>query len=176
MRSSGTTRISLAQDRGQRPLILRHDLLLKFSKGKQYLHNEITEKVKVQKMQPVTKKVDGERVWLKNDDGSLMYAEGSKERPIGDVWTIPIINPVAVYESLNYPTQKPEKLIEKRRKLFLEPTKETWWPTFLCAAGDAGFDPPQSPRQRGEERRQASQWGKELLHASRRWGELLPPR
>lgn len=63
-------------------------------------------------MQPVTKKVDGERVWLKNEDGSLMYAEGATERPIGDVWTIPIINPVAS-ERLNYPTQKPEKLIER---------------------------------------------------------------
>ncbi len=63
-------------------------------------------------MQPVTKKVEGERVWLKNEDGSLMYAEGATERPVGDVWTIPIINPVAS-ERLDYPTQKPERLIER---------------------------------------------------------------
>ena len=56
-----------------RPLIPDTTYSIKFSKGKRYAHNEITEKVKVQKMQPVTKKVDGERVWLKNDDGSLMY-------------------------------------------------------------------------------------------------------
>ena len=97
---------------GAKTFDTRHDVLLKFSKGKRYAHNEITEKVKVQKMQPVTKKVDGERVWLKNDDGSLMYAQGATERPIGDVWTIPIINPVAS-ERLNYPTQKPENLIER---------------------------------------------------------------
>src|SRR5271165_5876537 len=60
---------------GAKTFDTRHDVLLKFSKGKRYTHNEITEKVKVQKMQPVTKKVDGERVWLKNEDGSLMYAE-----------------------------------------------------------------------------------------------------
>jgi site-specific DNA-methyltransferase (adenine-specific)/adenine-specific DNA-methyltransferase len=70
------------------------------------------DKVKVQKLQPVTQKIEGERVWLKNPDGSLMYAEGSAERPIGDVWTIPIINPVA-NERLDYPTQKPEKLLER---------------------------------------------------------------
>jgi SAM-dependent methyltransferase len=90
----------------------RHDTLLKFSKGKRYLHNEIVEKVKVEKMQPVTQKIDGKRVWLKNDDGSLKYAMGNTERPVGDVWTIPIINPVAS-ERLDYPTQKPERLIER---------------------------------------------------------------
>jgi hypothetical protein len=87
-------------------------VLLKFSKGKKYVHNEITEKVKVQKLQPVTQKIDGQRVWLKNEDGSLMYAEGNSERPVGDVWTIPIINPVAS-ERLDYPTQKPQRLIER---------------------------------------------------------------
>jgi DNA modification methylase len=97
---------------GAKTFDTRHDVLLRFSKGKRHVHNEITEKVKVQKMQPVTKKVGGERVWLKNEDGSLMYAEGATDRPVGDVWTIPIINPVAS-ERLNYPTQKPEKLLER---------------------------------------------------------------
>jgi site-specific DNA-methyltransferase (adenine-specific)/adenine-specific DNA-methyltransferase len=97
---------------GAKTFDTRHDVLLKFSKSSSYVHNEIAEKVKVEKKQPVTKKIEGERVWLKNDDGSLMYADGAKERPIGDVWTIPIINPVAS-ERLNYPTQKPEKLIER---------------------------------------------------------------
>lgn len=97
---------------GAKTFDTRHDVLLKFSKGKTYVHNEVVEKVKIEKMQPVTKKIDGERIWLKNDDGSLMYAEGAKERPIGDVWTIPIINPVAM-ERLNYPTQKPERLLER---------------------------------------------------------------
>lgn len=90
----------------------RHDTLLLYSKSGTYIHKGINEPVKVQKLQPVTKKVAGERVWLKNEDGSLMYAEGAAERPVGDVWTIPIINPVA-NERLDYPTQKPEALIER---------------------------------------------------------------
>ena len=90
----------------------RHDMLLRFSRGSSYLHNEIAEKVKVEKLQPVTQKVEGKRVWLTNEDGSLKYAQGAPERPVGDVWTIPIINPVA-NERLDYPTQKPEKLIER---------------------------------------------------------------
>lgn len=90
----------------------RHDVLLRYSKSKQYLHNQIVENVKIQKAQPVTKKIEGKRVWLRNDDGSLMYAQGASERPVGDVWTIPIINPVA-NERLDYPTQKPEALLER---------------------------------------------------------------
>jgi len=90
----------------------RHDTLLLYSRGRRYIHNSITEAVKVQKLQPVTKKIEGKRVWLKNDDGSLMYADGASERPVGDVWTIPIINPVA-NERLDYPTQKPEALLSR---------------------------------------------------------------
>jgi DNA modification methylase len=97
---------------GAKTFDTRHDVLLKFSKAKQYVHNEVTEKVKVEKLQPVTQKIDGERVWLKNADGSRQYAMGNSDRPVGDVWTIPIINPVAS-ERLNYPTQKPEKLLER---------------------------------------------------------------
>ena len=39
------------------------------------------------------------------------YAE-TKGKPLSDVWDIPFINPVAI-ERLDYPTQKPEKLIER---------------------------------------------------------------
>jgi len=97
---------------GAKTFDTRHDVLLKFSRGKRYVHNEITEAVKEHKLQPVTQKVEGKRVWLKNPDGSLMYAMGNTVRPVGDVWTIPIINPVAS-ERLDYPTQKPEKLAER---------------------------------------------------------------
>jgi DNA modification methylase len=90
----------------------RHDIIFRFSKSQTFVHNPIVEAVKNQKMQPVTQKIEGKRVWLKNADGSLMYAEGAAERPVGDVWTIPIINPVAS-ERLDYPTQKPEALLDR---------------------------------------------------------------
>ncbi|MGE0132404.1 MAG: DNA methyltransferase [Blastocatellales bacterium] len=110
----------------------RHDMLLKFSKGVSYAHNEIVEKVKVEKMQPVTQKIEGKRVWLTNPDGSRMYAQGASERPIGDVWTIPIINPVAS-ERLDYPTQKPEKLLER---IILSGSKEDdLVADFFCGSG-----------------------------------------
>jgi DNA modification methylase len=90
----------------------RHDVILRYSRGRDYTHHAVVEATKVQKLQPVTQKIEGKRVWLRNDDGSRMYAEGAAERPVGDVWTIPIINPVAS-ERLDYPTQKPEALLER---------------------------------------------------------------
>lgn len=110
----------------------RHDLLLKFSKGKRYVHNEITEEVKVQKLQPVTQKIDGKRVWLRNEDGSRKYAPGASERPVGDVWTIPIINPVAT-ERLDYPTQKPERLLE--RVILSGSNENDLVADFFCGSG-----------------------------------------
>jgi DNA modification methylase len=89
----------------------RHDVILIYRKGNQWIHNDIMVPVKEVKMQPVTKKIDGERVWLRDEDGNRLYQESQSMRPIGDVWTIPIINPVAT-ERVGYPTQKPETLIE----------------------------------------------------------------
>ena len=90
----------------------RHDTLLVYSKGLGWTHNPVLLAVKEIKQQPVTQKIDGKRVWLRDDQGNRLYQESSAERPVGDVWTIPIINPVAS-ERTGYPTQKPEKLLER---------------------------------------------------------------
>jgi len=91
----------------------RHDSLYLYSKNPgNYIHNIVSEPVKNRKQQPVTQKIDGQRVWLKNEDGSLKYQLGAEDRPVGDVWNIPIINPVSS-ERLNYATQKPERLLER---------------------------------------------------------------
>ena len=89
-----------------------HDSLLVYTASEKWTHNHIFKPVKDRKMQPVTQKIEGERVWLKNEDGSLMYQMGSAERKVGDVWEIPYINPVAS-ERLGYATQKPEDLLER---------------------------------------------------------------
>ncbi len=60
----------------------------------------------------MTQKIDNKRVWLRDEEGNRLYQDSSSERPIGDVWTLPIINPVAS-ERTGYPTQKPERLLER---------------------------------------------------------------
>ena len=89
-----------------------HDNLLVYVKGRTWIHNAITRPVRVRKMQPVTQKMEGERVWLRDDEGKRIYAMGSADRKIGDVWEVPYINPVAT-ERLGYATQKPEALLER---------------------------------------------------------------
>lgn len=87
-----------------------HDSLLVYTKSKTWTHNALMIQVKEMKMQPVTQKIEGKRIWLRDGEGNRVYQESSPERSLGDVWTIPIINPVASERS-GYPTQKPEKLL-----------------------------------------------------------------
>ncbi len=89
----------------------RHDTLLWYGRGRRHVFNPINLPVKEKKLQPVTQKINGERVWLRDENGKRRYQESRDTRPVGDIWTIPIINPVAS-ERLGYPTQKPEALAE----------------------------------------------------------------
>jgi adenine-specific DNA-methyltransferase len=110
----------------------RHDTILIYSRSKSYDHNPITEPVKNRKPQPVTAKVAGKRVWLTNEDGSPKYEVGKEDRPIGDVWNIPIINPVAT-ERLDYPTQKPLALLQ--RIIEASSPKDGLVADFFCGSG-----------------------------------------
>src|SRR6185295_15339833 len=78
----------------------------------EYTFTPLMEPVKLAKPQPVTQKIDGERIWLRDEaTGHRLYKESEKKR-IGDVWDIPIINPMAK-ERTGYPTQKPLPLMER---------------------------------------------------------------
>ena len=88
-----------------------HDSLFVYVAGKQWTHNALMRPVRKQKMQPVTQKIEGKRVWLRDSEGNRVYAMGNAETKVGDVWEVPFINPVAS-ERLGYATQKPEALLE----------------------------------------------------------------
>ena len=109
-----------------------HDNLFVYVNGKKWVHNFITRPVRKQKMQPVTQKIEGERVWLRDDEGKRVYAMSSPDRKIGDVWEVPYINPVAT-ERLGYATQKPEALLE--RVLQASSCKGDLVADFFCGSG-----------------------------------------
>jgi DNA modification methylase len=88
-----------------------HDNLFVYVNGPKWVHTPLMRPVKNQKMQPVTQKIEGERVWLRDEEGKRAYAMGKAETKFGDVWEIPYINPVAS-ERLGYATQKPEALLK----------------------------------------------------------------
>ena len=90
----------------------RHDTLLWYGVGRHHKFNVLHEPVKKRKPQPVTQKINGKRIWLRDEGGNRRYQRSRSTRPIGDTWTLPIINPVAS-ERLGYPTQKPETLLNR---------------------------------------------------------------
>ncbi len=89
-----------------------HDTLYVYGKSHIHTHNPQFKPVKSQKLQPVTQKIESKRVWLRDEEGKRLYALSAESRRVGDVWDIPIINPVAT-ERIGYPTQKPEALLER---------------------------------------------------------------
>jgi len=52
----------------------------------------------------------GKNEWQRDSNGKYIYVE-SKDKELGDVWEIPVINPMAV-ERTGYATQKPEALLD----------------------------------------------------------------
>lgn len=106
---------------GGKVLDRQHDILLWYTKTSDanYTFNPLFEPVKLAKPQPVTQKIGGKRVWLRDKMGNRLYKE-SEEKRIGDVWDLPIINPMA-NERLGYPTQKPLVLLDRIIRLFSNP-------------------------------------------------------
>jgi len=87
-----------------------HDVVLLYSKTSNYLWNQLYE--------PKSEKSSAQGLAWKSvfdESGrrhSILTGEKTKGVPMRDVWEISIINPVAE-ERLDYPTQKPEKLLER---------------------------------------------------------------
>lgn len=90
-----------------------HNTMFWYSKTKNVTYNRIRIPVKNERQQPLRKwnKELNKNEWLKDDEGKYLYQE-SKEKDAGDVWEIPVINPMA-HERIGYPTQKPEALLER---------------------------------------------------------------
>lgn len=90
-----------------------HNSLFRYGIGKHFIYEPIRIPVKETRQQPVRQwdKSQNKNVWLKDEKGNYLYQE-SREKDAGDVWEIPVINPMAI-ERLGYPTQKPEALLER---------------------------------------------------------------
>jgi site-specific DNA-methyltransferase (adenine-specific) len=84
----------------------KHDILLFYTKSKNYYFNQLKEKAYLDKSKGYNNKVE----WLIDNNG-----EEYKLTSIRDVWNIPIINNNAK-ERLGYPTQKPVALLDRIMK------------------------------------------------------------
>jgi site-specific DNA-methyltransferase (adenine-specific) len=63
-------------------------------------------------MQLARKKVDGRMVNAKDDEGHVIYRL-KEDRTIDNVWRISTIQPADKKQRMDYPTQKPERLLER---------------------------------------------------------------
>jgi DNA modification methylase len=91
-----------------------HDSILVYRKSDEAIFHSIREdREKIKKQQ--------KRVWdtetqtlkqARDEQGNLVYYEDT-QRTIDDVWRLPYIMPADVNQKLDYPTQKPEVLLER---------------------------------------------------------------
>ena len=88
------------------------DKILLYSKGPGYTFNTQYEKRDEPVKQLVRKFVDGKAINARDENGNVMY-KMSYEKRIDDVWRISMLQPADKVEPVGYPTQKPEKLIER---------------------------------------------------------------
>lgn len=111
-----------------------HDTLLFFTKSERYAFNKIFIPAKRARKQTA-------RVWdsrqkkaiqKRDEDGNLVYYQ-QDSRSVDDTWTdIQLLNPMAI-ERLNYPTQKPEALLERIIKASSNPGDLV--ADFFCGSG-----------------------------------------
>ncbi len=91
-----------------------HDIILSYRKGPSFEFTTVREKREKPKKQqarvwdPLTKSLKQ----AKDDKGQLVYYDDT-ERTIDDVWKLAYLMPADKREKLGYPTQKPERLIER---------------------------------------------------------------
>ena len=88
------------------------DKILVYSKTSQYTFNTQYEKRDKPVKQLVRKFVDGKAINARDENGNVMY-KMSYEKRIDDVWRISMLQPADQIEPVGYPTQKPEKLLER---------------------------------------------------------------
>src|SRR5262249_7374397 len=89
-----------------------HHLIFHYTKSGKFTYNAQMVPVKEARQQPLRRwnKELSKNEWLKDENGNYLYRE-STEKELGDVWEVPVINPMAK-ERLGFETQKPERLLE----------------------------------------------------------------
>ena len=106
-------------------LLPAHQSILFYSKSEEYKFNTIltdyspTTNVD-QILQKRSRDDTNKSVYARGDNGEVIFSGPKNGVPLGDVWSIPFLNPKAK-ERTGYPTQKPILLLERIIELVTEP-------------------------------------------------------
>jgi adenine-specific DNA-methyltransferase len=89
------------------------DTILWYVKNKEnYAFNPLEEKRETPVKQLMRKKVEGKMINARDEDGNVMY-QMRDARVVDNVWRLSMLQPADDTENLNYPTQKPETILER---------------------------------------------------------------
>jgi len=91
-----------------------HDVILWYTKSDVFIFEKQTEErdEPVRQLKRVWDKKEQKLVNAKNENGNVIYIE-STEKTVDDVWRISMLQPAGRDEPMRYPTQKPERLLER---------------------------------------------------------------
>ena len=100
-----------------RGLLPAHQSILFYSKSEDYkFHTMLTDYSPTTNVDQLLQKRSRDKanksVYARDENGDVVYSGHKNGVPLGDVWTIPFLNPKAK-ERTGYPTQKPILLLER---------------------------------------------------------------
>lgn len=98
-------------------LLQQHQTILFYSRNETFKWNPLLVEYSAttnvdQILQKRARDSRGKAAYATDDTGRVVYGDGKKGVPLGDVWDIPFLNPKAK-ERTGYPTQKPLLLLER---------------------------------------------------------------
>jgi site-specific DNA-methyltransferase (adenine-specific) len=95
-------------------LASNHDTVFWYSKSSKFIFNKQREKRDevVKQIKRVWDKEKSKIINAKDESGKVQYIE-TDEKTLDDVWRISMLQPADRKERIGYPTQKPEKLLER---------------------------------------------------------------
>lgn len=91
-----------------------HDVIFWYTKSDTFSFTKQSEErdEPVKQLKRVWDKNEQKLVNAKNEQGNVIYIE-SREKTVDDVWRIAMLQPAGRDEPMRYPTQKPERLLER---------------------------------------------------------------
>jgi len=104
-----------------------HDVIYSFSKADKPIVNKIILEKDEPTRRALRKKVDGKTIDVRDEQGNKIWVTYT-EKKADDVWRIP-----RTIQNLEYPTQKPEKLIE--RIILASSNQNDLISDFFCGSG-----------------------------------------
>lgn len=98
---------------GGNALDKQHDAIYVYRRGEEIITNPVYElRENPTRKREIRKKIDGRMIRVKDENGKQLFAEDNPYKKCGDVWKLSLANSQAT-ERVDYPTQKPEALLER---------------------------------------------------------------